>query len=37
VSPSPAASPAETAGSGSGEVPAPLENALKELEEAVAP
>jgi len=37
VSPATTASPAATAGSGSGNVPAPLENALKELEEAVAP
>jgi serine/threonine protein kinase len=37
VAPTPAASSEATAGSGSGEVPAPLENALNELEEAVAP
>jgi eukaryotic-like serine/threonine-protein kinase len=37
VSPAPTASPAATGASGSGDVPAPLENALKELEEAVAP
>lgn len=37
VSPAPAASPAATTTAGSGDVPAPLENALSELEEAVAP
>ena len=37
VSPAPTTSPAATGASGSGDLPAPLENALKELEEAVAP